>query len=99
MQSMQNDIDIASYAFLDGTTDYNAGKIAFENPLFTSLKLSDVPATALVKWQNKNAMKLYADKLDKYSFYLRTGIRDDYEIFYKEIAETIKIIQKEYNLE
>jgi len=98
MQSMQNDIDISSYGFLDGTADYNAGKIAFENPLFPSLKLSDVPATALVKWQNKNAMILYADKLDKYSFYLRTGIRDDYEIFCKEIAETIKIIQKEYNL-
>jgi len=99
MQNMQNDIDISSYAFLDGTANYNAGKIAFQNPLFTRLKLSDVPATALVKWQNKNAMIAYADKLDKYSYYLRTGIIDDYEIFDKEIAETIKVIQREYQLQ
>ena len=40
---------------------------------------------------------MYADKLNKYSYYLRTGIRDDYEIFYKEITETIQAIQKKYN--
>jgi hypothetical protein len=99
MQNMQNDIDISSYAFLDGTADYSAGKIAFQNPLFISLKLSDVPATALVKWQNRNAIMAYADKLDKYSYYLRTGIIDDYEIFDKEITETIKVIQREYHLQ
>ncbi|MGN6196318.1 MAG: hypothetical protein ACTHOB_15365 [Ginsengibacter sp.] len=99
MQNMQNDIDISSYAFLDGTADYSAGKIAFQNPLFIGLKLSDVPATALVKWQNRNAIMAYADKLDKYSYYLRTGIIDDYEIFDKEITETIKVIQREYHLQ
>jgi len=98
MQSMQNDIDIASYAFLDGTTDYNAGKIAFEDPLFTKLQLSDVPETAVVNWQNKNAIMLYDDKLHKYSFYLRTGIIDDYEIFIKEITETMQAIQKAYKI-
>jgi hypothetical protein len=41
---------------------------------------------------------MYTDKLNKYSYYLRTGIRDDYEIFNTEITETIKILQKEYNL-
>ena len=98
MQKMQNDIDISSYGFLNGTQDYNAGKIAFEDPSFTRLKLSDVPATAIVNWQNTNAIRLYADKLNRYSFYLRTGVRDDYEIFNKEITETIKIIQKAYKL-
>jgi len=98
MQSMQNDIDIASYAFLDGTTDYQAGKIAFEDPLFTKLQLSDVPMKAVVNWQNKNAMMLYDDKLHKYSFYLRTGIIDDYEIFIKEITETMQAIQKAYKI-
>jgi hypothetical protein len=98
MQKMQNDIDISSYGFLNGTEDYNAGKIAFEDPSFTRLKLSDVPATAIVNWQNTNAIRLYADKLNRYSFYLRTGVRDDYEIFDKEITETIKIIQKAYKL-
>jgi hypothetical protein len=99
MQSMQNDIDISSYAFLDGTTDYDAGKIAFEDPLFTKLTLSDVPTSARVNWQNKNAIIMYTDKLNKYSYYLRTGIRDDYEIFNKEIMETIKVLRKEYNLQ
>jgi hypothetical protein len=99
MQKMQNDIDISSYGFLNGTDDYNAGKIAFEDPLFTRLKLSDVPATAMVNWQNKNAILLYSDKLNKYSFYLRTGVLDDYEIFTKEITETIKTIQKAYKLQ
>ncbi|MGN6602928.1 MAG: hypothetical protein ACTHK8_10790 [Ginsengibacter sp.] len=99
IQKMQNDIDISSYGFLNGTDDYNAGKIAFEDPLFTRLKLSDVPATAIVIWQNKNAILLYSDKLNKYSFYLRTGVLDDYEIFTKEITETIKTIQKAYKLQ
>ena len=99
MQSMQNDIDISSYAFINGTANYNAGKIAFEDPLFTRLKLSDVPATVLVNWQNKNAIMMYTDKLNKYSYYLQTGIRDDYEIFNTEITETIKILEKEYNLQ
>lgn len=99
IQKMQNDIDISSYGFLNGTDDYNACKIAFEDPLFTRLKLSDVPATAMVNWQNKNAILLYSDKLNKYSFYLRTGVLDDYEIFTKEITETIKTIQKAYKLQ
>jgi hypothetical protein len=67
MQSMQNDIDISSYAFLDGATNYDAGKIAFDDPLFTKLKLSDVPLAARVKWQKINAIAAYTDKLNKYS--------------------------------
>ena len=53
---------------------------------------------AVVNWQNKNAMMLYDDKLHKYSFYLRTGIIDDYEIFIKEITETMQAIQKAYKI-
>ncbi len=89
MQNMQNDIDIAAYAFADRSATKQITDIAFKNFPNVNLELSDIPASVLIKPRNKQALELYIDNLRKYSFYLRTGIQTNYEFELKEITKAI----------
>ena len=98
MQNMQNDIDVSAEAFADRSVTKQATAIAFQNFPIVHLKLTDIPASALIKVRNKEALELYIDNLRKYSFYLGTGVQTSYEFELKEIIKSIGILEEAYNL-
>ena len=97
-QNMQNDIDVAAYAFAEpGITGELFAKGFKNNKIFTLL-LEDVPSTALIKLVNKDMLALYIDKMQKYSFYLQAAIKADYMNLLAEISKTLYLLRKEYNI-
>jgi len=71
----------------------------FSDDYSITLKLSDVPASAAIDITNKDGIKLYNDKLKKYSFYLQYGIKGGHVVILREINKTIAVLKKEYYLE
>ncbi len=98
MQNMQNDIDVSAFAFADRSVTKKSTDLAFKNFPIVNLELTDIPASALIKTGNKQALELYIANLRKYSFYLGTGIQTNYEFELKEITKAIRILEEAYNL-
>ncbi len=96
-QNMQNDIDVAAYAFADpNITGYLFAKGFKNNKIFT-LQLADIPATVPITSTNKDTLTIYTNKIKKYSFYLQAAIKADYINLSQELNTTIDILKKEYN--
>ena len=95
VENMQNDIDVSASSFADRAVTDKIGNITFQefhNTFFVTLQLSDIPESATINTENKEAMKLYTDKLRKYSFYLQTAIKGEHTILLREINKTIDIL-------
>jgi hypothetical protein len=102
VENMQNDIDVSASSFANRAVTDKIGNITFQefhNTFSVTLQLSDIPESATINTENKEAMKLYTDKLRKYSFYLQTAIKGEHTILLREINKTIDILNKEYHLE
>jgi hypothetical protein len=99
LENMQLDIDESAYSFADRNVSDKLALIGFHNFPFVNLKLSDVPASAVINTENKEAIKNYIDTLKKYSFYLALDEKDGDVIVLNEITKTISILKKEYHLQ
>ncbi len=102
VESMQNDIDLSAYLFADRVITDSISRTAMQNfsdAYTVQLKLEDIPALAVINTANKEGIKLYNDKLKKYSFYLQYGITGGHVVILREIKNTIQTLKKEYNLE
>jgi len=102
VQNMQNDIDLAAYAFADRVITDSISRTAMQNfsdANSVQLKLQDVPASATINTADKEGIRLYNDKLKKYSFYLQYGIKGGHVIILREIKNTLDVLKKDYHLE
>ena len=100
-ESMQNDIDLSAWVFADRAVTAQIGNTAFENFSDSSsveLRLSDVPQSATINFQNKEGIKSYVDKLERYGFYLDYAIKLGQIALLREIKTTLEILRKEYHL-
>ena len=99
---MQNNIDISAYVFADRDVTDKIGVITFkkfdENNT-AELQLSDIPESAKINTDNKEAIQSYTDKLKKYCFYIQTALKGSDITTLKIITKTIAVLKKEYNLE
>ena len=102
VENMQNDIDLSAYSFADRNVTDSISRTAMKNfsdAYSVQLNLADIPELATIDTENKEGVKLYNDKLKKYSFYLQYGIKGGHVVILREIKKTIVILKKEYNLE
>ena len=77
------------------------GNTAFQNfsdSASVELKLSDVPESATINFQNKEGIKSYVDKLERYGFYLEYAIKLGQIALLREIDTAINILKTEYHL-
>ena len=100
VENMQNDIDISAYVFADRVVTDSMSRIAIKHLRSYSgeLKLSDIPEYATIDTTNREGIRLYNDKLKKYSFYLQYGIKSGHVVILNQIKSTIAVLQKEYHL-
>ena len=99
---MQNEIDLLAYVFADRVITDSISRTAmqsFGDSYLVNLKLSDIPESATVDISNPDGIKLYNEKLRKYSFYLQYGIKGGHVVILREITKTIAVLKKEYHLE
>jgi hypothetical protein len=100
-ESMQNDLDLSAWLFADREVTSQIGNTAFENfsdSASVELRLSDVPAYATINFQNKEGIKSYVDKLERYGFYLEYAIKLGQIALLREINIAIGTLKKEYHL-
>ena len=98
-QNMQNDIDVAAYAFAEPNITGDLFAKGFKNNKIFTLQLADIPATIQIKSTNEDTITIYTDKIKQYSFYLQAAIKADYINLSQELTKTIDILKKEYNLQ
>ena len=101
-ENMQNDIDISAYVFADRDVTDKISVITFRNfdeNNTAELQLSDIPESAKINTDNKEAIQSYTDKLKKYSFYIKAILKSSDITTLKIITKTIAVLKKEYNLE
>ena len=102
VENMQNDIDLSAYSFADRVVSDKINTTAFQHfsdSSFVQLQLSDIPETAKISVENKEAIKSYIEKLKKYGFYLQYGIKGGHVVLLREITKTMDILNTEYHLE
>lgn len=102
VENMQNDIDLSAYSFADRSVTDKIATTAFKyfsDSSSVNLQLSDIPESATIDTSDKEAIKLYVEKLKKYSFYLQYQIKLSTMISIKEITTSISVLNKEYNIE
>jgi hypothetical protein len=102
VQNMQNDLDLSAYLFADRVITDSISRTAMQNfsvAYSVQLKLQDVPESATINTADKEGIRLYNDKLKKYSFYLQYGIKGGHVIILRQIKSTIAVLKKEYDLE
>ena len=98
---MQNDIDLSASSFADRDVTNAITTAAFQHFADSSsveLQLTDIPESATININNKEAIKSYIDKIRKYCFYLQYSVKSWHIILLKEISNTINILKKEYKL-
>lgn len=101
-ENMQNDIDISAHVFADRDVTDKIAVITFKNfdeNNTAELQLSDIPESAKINTDNKEAIQSYIDKLKKYSFYIKTNLKSTDITTLKIITKTIAVLKNEYNLE
>jgi hypothetical protein len=99
---MQGDIDASAYVFADRDVTDAIGLITFKSYYLdysAQLKLSDIPQGSFINTRNKEGIQSYIEKLRKYSYYLKTAIKGQDITMLRSIANTIAVLNKEYNLE
>ncbi|MFI5135206.1 MAG: hypothetical protein ACHQD9_05100 [Chitinophagales bacterium] len=102
VENLQNEIDLSAYSFASRTITDQITVVAFQkfqDSLIVNLKLSDVPETAAINFENKDAIKEYTDKIGKYSFFIQYAIKNEYIIMLREVNKTKDILNKEYHPE
>ena len=102
VENMQNDIDISAYAFADRIVTDSISRTAmqsFSDDYSVQLKLSDIPESASIDIKKKEEIKLYNEKLKKYSFYLQYGIKGGHVVILRGVKKAISVLRKEYHLE
>jgi hypothetical protein len=102
VENLQNDIDISAWSFADRVVTDKIATTAFQtfsDTYSTELQLSDIPESATINVEDKEAIKSYIDKLRKYSFFIHYAIKTSYTILLKEINKAIDVLNKEYHLE
>ena len=102
VENMQNDIDLSAYLFADRVVTDSISRTAmqnFTNDYSIQLKLSNIPELAKIDTENKEGIKLYNDKLKKYSFYLQYAIKGGHVVILRVVNKTLAILKKEYHLE
>jgi len=100
-ESMQNDLDLSAWVFADREVTSQIGNTAFQNfsdSASVELQLSDVPQSATINVQNKEGIKSYVDKLERYGFYLEYAIKLGQIALLREITIAIGTLKKEYHL-
>jgi len=100
-ESMQNDLDLSAWVFADREVTSQIGNTAFQNfsdSASVKLRLSDVPESATINFQNKEGIKSYVDKLERYGFYLEYAIKLGQIALLREITIAIGTLKKEYHL-
>jgi hypothetical protein len=98
---MQNDLDLSAWVFADREVTSQIGNTAFENfsdSASVELRLSDVPESATINFQNKEGIKSYVEKLERYGFYLEYAIKLGQIALLREITTAIRTLEKEYHL-
>ena len=98
-QNMQNDVDLAAYAVAEPTITGDLFAKGFKNNKIFILQLKDIPATVPLESTNKDTLTVYSDKIKKYSFYLQAAIKADYSNLSEELAKTMDILKREYNIQ
>ena len=100
LESLQNEIDLAAWAFADRVVTDQIATTAFQNFSASSveLQLSDIPESATINNQNKEGIKSYVEKLQKYSFYVQYAMKVGQVVLSREVAKAIKVLEKEYDL-
>ncbi len=101
LESLQNDIDLAAWAFADRVVTDQIATAAFQNFSASSveLQLSVIPESATINVQNKEGIKSYVEKLQKYSFYVQYAMKVGQVVLSREVVKAIKVLEKEYHLE
>jgi hypothetical protein len=100
-ESMQNDLDLSAWVFADREVTSQIGNTAFQNfsdSASVELQLSDVPQSATINFQNKEGIKSYVDKLERYGFYLEYAIKLGQIALLREITIAISTLKNEYHL-
>lgn len=100
--SMQNDLDAANYVFADRNITDKIGQIAFQNYYLdysAQPQLSDVPQGSLINTTDKEGIRSYIGKIQKYATYVQTAIKGQDISILRAITNTIAILKKEYDLE
>lgn len=100
-EGLQNDLDLSASSFADRVIADQIDATAFQNfsdSATVQLKLSDIPESAKVNFENKEGIKSYVDKLKRYSFYLQYGIKGGQVVLSREINAALDILKKEYHL-
>ncbi len=101
LESLQNDIDLAAWVFADRVVTDQIATTAFQNFSASSveLQLSAIPESATINIQNKEGIKSYIEKLQKYSFYVQYAMKVGQVVLSREVNKAIKVLEKEYHLE
>ncbi len=101
LESLQNDIDLAAWVFADRVVTDQIATTAFQNFSASSveLQLSAIPESATINIQNKEGIKSYIEKLQKYSFYVQYAMKVGQVVLSREVVKAIKVLEKEYHLE
>ena len=100
-ENLQNNIDLSAWSFADRVVTDMIATTAFQHFSDSSsveLQLSDIPETATINVENKEAIKLYVDNLRRYGFYVQYGIKGGHVVLLRVITNTINILKKEYHL-
>ncbi len=101
LESLQNELDLAAWAFADRVVTDQISTTAFQNFSASSveLQLSDIPESATINVQNKEGIKSYVEKLQKYSFYVQYAMKVGQVVLSREVSKAIKVLEKEYHLQ
>ncbi len=101
IESLQNDLDLAAWVFADRVVTDQISTTAFQNFSASSveLQLSNIPESATINVQNKEGIKSYVEKLQKYSFYVQYAMKVGQVVLSREVSKAIKVLEKEYNLQ
>lgn len=98
IEDMQQDIDMSAYTFADRVITKKLNDVAFKNFPVLKLEVTDIPESALINRDNKEAVALYIANLKKYEYYLGTGVQSNYEWQLKSITAAIQNLKEAYHL-
>ena len=98
LDKMQQDIDISAYAFADRVITKKMNDIAFKNFPVLKLELTNIPESAVINRDNKEAVDKYISNLKKYEYFLGTGVQSNYEWQLQSITAAIQNLKEAYHL-
>lgn len=99
IQELQNDIDQSSYFFAKKDVVNAIHVNGFADTSEAVVNVDNLAVPAEINTSDKQGTRTYISKINKYSYYINTILRNDYTALLKFIGKTIALLKEEYQLE